>query len=182
MLLTFRCTGSRSHIELAFCSQSLGDAVLGCRMLQCIRRWLLWPLRVLVNRIAYPFAFQATEESLHAGVIPAVSFTAHAAGHSEEFECFLVVVGSVLNTAIRVVQQAGTRLPFPNRGVQGIAHKRCINAPRGGPADDATTVQIHHGGKIRPAFQGRDVGDVCYPFLVGRLASNARFKRLSATT
>ncbi len=38
-------------------------------------------LMVLVNGIAYPFAFQATEKPLHTSIVPAVAFAAHTALH-----------------------------------------------------------------------------------------------------
>ena len=38
-----------------------------------------------VNGVANPFCFQAAEEPLHARVVPAVAFAAHAAANAKEF-------------------------------------------------------------------------------------------------
>ena len=36
-----------------------------------------------------------------------------------------------------------------------------------GPADDFAAVEVQHSGHIKPAFAGRDVGDVHAPNLIG---------------
>ena len=56
-----------------------------------------------VDGIACPFAFQAAEEAFHAGVVPAVSFAAHARHHFVLRQQLLVRCTCVLAPAIRVV-------------------------------------------------------------------------------
>ena len=53
------------------------------------------------------FDLHAGEESFHGGVIPAVSFAAHAAQDLVIQQPALVVAGAVLHPAIRMEDQAG---------------------------------------------------------------------------
>lgn len=50
--------------------------------------------------------------------------------------------------------------------VQGFFDQRCFERGTGGPADDFSTIEVHHRGQVEPALGGEDVSDIADPDLV----------------
>jgi hypothetical protein len=55
--------------------------------------------------------------------------------------------------------------------VQCLAHR---------PADDLAGMQIQYGGEVKPAFAGRDVGQIGEPNLAGSIGDKAAPSLLGA--
>ena len=58
------------------------------------------------------FALQCPEEALHAGIVPTVPPSRHAAGHAMRGQQLLGRRGGILAAAIRVVQEPGRGCPI----------------------------------------------------------------------
>ena len=60
------------------------------------------------------------------------------------------------------------RAALLERHVEGVEHERRLEGVGHRPADDPAAVDTHDHGQERKADQGREVGDVRHPELVGR--------------
>ena len=79
-------------------------------------------------------------------------------------------VESALNSAIRMVDQAG-RWPLPLDGhVQGFQGYLGMQGVAHAPAHDLAGVHVEDGGKIEPTFARRDIREISAPNLVGSLS------------
>ena len=106
------------------------------------------------------------EKALDYGVIPAVTFTAHTRYRADPFEKASVLCARVLRTAVRVVQQPGSRVTVLNRHFKGTQSQFLGDSRAHLPTHYLTRVQVNDDRKKQPAFFGRDVGDVTCPDLV----------------
>ncbi len=113
-----------------------------------------------IDLLSDSLLLQAAEERLRNRVVPAISSTAHA---RIEFVCFAEadpVVASILRPLVRVHDNRLFRSSSPH------SHQKCVQddvSSQGrlhGPPDDHSTVKVHNGGQVQPAFPGPDVGDV----------------------
>lgn len=116
----------------------------------------------------HPLILEAIEPALGRGVVPAIPFSAHRAGHAVVGELVLEGRARVLATPVGMVQQARRRLsPEPRHG-QRIGHNVRRHARFQRPADHFTVEQVEHDSQVQPALIRPQVGDVGAPDLVGR--------------
>ena len=107
--------------------------------------------------------FERAEEALAGGVVPAVPFAAHAAGHSVRVEDHEVFGAAVLAAAVAVVQKAAGRATSPQRHLERRQDQLLIDVFAHRPADDATRKQIEHHRQIQPALRRPQIRDVLHP-------------------
>src|SRR3989442_1790589 len=108
------------------------------------------------------------EEALRHRVVPAIALAAHAGDDSPFAEPAPVVLARVLDTAVRVMDEASLGAPGPESHAQGVEGERPVEVRIHGPADNTPREQVQDGREVGPALSGPDVGDVGHPDLVGR--------------
>jgi len=69
-------------------------------------------------------------------------------------------------------------LASPHGHEERVQHEVLGHGGLGGPADNAARVQVHHDGKIEPAFPRAHVRDVSDPGLVRALDGKAALQRV----
>src|SRR6056297_3915410 len=79
---------------------------------------------------------------------------------------FLIVVGTVLAAAVRVMDATLRWSPQRNSHVQRADRKVTLHAIADGPADHPPGMQIEDDRQIQPALLGPDIADVTRPFPV----------------
>src|SRR5262245_25409715 len=87
------------------------------------RRLVSAPVFPSVN----PLLLQGAEEALHRRVVVAVSLTTHAGERTCSYQPALIVVCGVLSSAIRMVNEATTRLPDSQGFLQSSESEKAIN-------------------------------------------------------
>src|SRR5882672_1563680 len=117
----------------------------------------------------HTLVFQAVEETLAGGVVPAISFAAHRREHSIRDELLQKVVAAILAAAIRVMNQPRRRAPTEPRHAQRIDHQLLGHPLAHRPADNLPGVQIENYRQVQPTLGRRDVRDVSRPHLIRAL-------------
>ena len=115
------------------------------------------------------FRLQRLEEAFDGGVVVAIALTAHRNLEAVFAQQLLIVVGTVLRSAIRVMDAAPWRPADRDRHVQGPQGQILLQAVADGPADHAPREKVNDHGKINPSLPRPDIGDVACPLLVGRI-------------
>ena len=109
------------------------------------------------------FGFQGAEDALDRRVVPAVWLAAHRWGDDGGLQDLVIIAGSILTAAIRVMDQARPRTaPLDGHGQCGhsgfgahmLAHR---------PADDFPGESVEDHRQVEPALAGRDIGDIRQP-------------------
>ena len=131
---------------------------------------------------ANALTFKQLEETLRHSVVVAVSPPAHAGLQVVAGQEALPFMAGELAALIGMHNNHVTGSSAPDRHMQRIQRKLCINAAACGPTHDLPRVQINHGSQVQPAFVCCDVRDVGHPSLLGSLTVNFCSSRLGATT
>src|SRR5262245_8543769 len=114
-------------------------------------------------------AFEAAEEALDDGVVVAIASAAHARYGLGFLEPLAVLVGRVLATTIRVVQEPRGRHAHSKRPLESGQHELSIDAVGRVPAHDTARVEIEEDREIQPPLFGPHVGNIGHPRAVRRL-------------
>ena len=88
----------------------------------------------------------ATLETLGDGVVPAVTFMAHALCDAVLFEQFSVAVGGVLTASVGMPEQAFSRFSLPNSHNQCVVDQLGFHAFCHRPAHDLPRVEVYDHG------------------------------------
>ena len=116
----------------------------------------------LPDRIA-ELGFHRAKETLDDGIVPALTFSAHAlldavcGKHSAKF------FACILATAVRVKEHPRRRRAIFDRSHEGVDHEASIHRHLHRPTDNASRKKIEDDGKIQPPFARRQVGDIARP-------------------
>ena len=115
----------------------------------------------MVCIIALPDAlhFPVQDEAFSAGVIPAVSFAAHAADEAMFGQHGLVMVARILAAAVGKNDQSCRRPASLNGHAQSIADQSSWYARRHRPAHEPAREQVEHDSQIQPAGASADLRD-----------------------
>ena len=79
------------------------------------------------------------------------------------FEESLEFITGVLDSLIRMVNQAGRRPASCYRHSESLAHQPGTHVVGHGPADDLPTPYVQDRGQVEPSFSGRHIRDICDP-------------------
>ena len=112
------------------------------------------------------FSLQRLEEAFDGRIVIAVAFPAHRNLEPVLAQQLLIVVGTVLRSAICVVDAAGWRPSNCDRHVQCPERQILLHAVADGPADHSARKQINDYSQINPPLPRPDIGDVTCPLLV----------------
>jgi hypothetical protein len=113
--------------------------------------------------------FESGPEGFCGGVIVAIAAAAHALGDAESVEGRGEAVAGVLGTLIAVVNEAGKPAGSLGSGaLECFKNEGSFHGGGGGPADDATAIDVDLSGQKEPAFLSGNVGDVRDPDLLWR--------------
>lgn len=124
----------------------------------------------LIVAMMHQFSFQGPKETFHRRVVVTIAGAAHTTTYLIVGHQSLIIVTCILAALIRVVQQARRGLAHFKRHLQRGDDQVAFQAIAHGPADNPARVQIQDHGQVQPAFSGRNVGNICQPFSLGRLA------------
>src|SRR6478752_8632271 len=105
--------------------------------------------------------FEGGPKALHGGVVVTVGGSAHAGGHAQEAQGLLPCRGGVLGSPVAVGDNTFQRLTGAREAgaLEGFGDQFGAHVRGGGPAKDASAVDVHDGGQVKPALLG---GDICY--------------------
>ena len=81
-------------------------------------------------------------------------------------QLFLIVVGAVLRSSIRVKNTAWWRLSDGDGHAQGPQSQILLHAVADRPTNDAARKQINECSQINPTLPRSDIGDITCPFLL----------------
>lgn len=127
--------------------------------------------------VMHQFVLPRTPKTFHRGIVIAVASPTHG---RDQAELMLMVLGTILRAAIRVVDQAWSWALCPYGHEQGLSHQ-VRRHPDDRMADHFTGVEILQASQIQPPFCGRHIGDVGDPDLVRLRGGNVWAKTFSAT-
>lgn len=82
------------------------------------------------------------------------------------FQQLLIVVGTVLRSAIRMMNTAGRRPAVGDSHIQSPQGQTLFEAVADGPADAPAGKQIKNDSQIQPTLPRPDIGNVTSPLLV----------------
>ncbi len=82
------------------------------------------------------------------------------------FHQLLVTVGAVLDSPVRVDDEARLDIPSLKCHLQCVSNQLFGHAGIQRPADDTARIQVHYRGQIQPAIPDPDIGDIRRPLLV----------------
>src|SRR3984893_15543391 len=122
--------------------------------------------------------FERVEEALHRGIVIAVCLAAHRCLESGRLDHLTIVRRSILDAAIGMVDQTGTRPLHRDGHPQSCQRQGGPQMSRHRPADDPAAVQVHDGGQIELALIGLDVGDVGEPDPVRRIGAEVPIQQV----
>ena len=129
------------------------------------------------------FRFDDAEKGFGHGIIPAVTFTAHALDEYHASLHLSKLITSTLDAAIRVNQHPGTRTTIANTAGKGCYKHFSAQRTAQRPADHHTGEQIDKDRQVKPALCCGALYVISeHPHtLSGPWGLKSRFKRLSAT-
>src|SRR5215469_5687355 len=113
------------------------------------------------------FDFERGEKTFRHRVIPAITFTAHAALYAVYRQQLLILAAGVLAAAIRVMQQTLRRMAVLQCHLQGVQRDAAIEPFAERPADHAAREQIDDYRQVQPTLQSPQIANVCDPAAVG---------------
>lgn len=116
----------------------------------------------MVRVTALPDALhlQVQEEAFSDGVIPAISFAAHAADKAMLGQQRLVLLARILAAAIRMDDQSGRWTARFDRHTQGVANQGGRHARRHRPAYDSAREQVEYNSQVKPPGASPDIRDI----------------------
>ena len=109
------------------------------------------------------FGLDRRKKAFGDGVVPAVTFPAHARLNAGCGQRGTVFGASVLAAAIRVMNEAFRWLPSSQGKGESVEGQLAGEAVARRPGDDAPGEQVEDCGEVQPACCGEDVGDVGDP-------------------
>ena len=123
-------------------------------------------------------AFETTEEVFCNGVVVGVALTGHTLAEMKVEQTLTVSVGGVLDAAVGVEDETGTRLTAPDSHIEGIKCEAGINAVRKSVTDDLLCAKIFDNGAIEPALIGGDIGNIANPCHIGLVKGEVARKEI----
>ena len=112
---------------------------------------------------------ERVEEALHGRVVEAIALPAHGRRYLRCGKGLAILVGRVLNAAIRMLDQPRRRALASDGHVEGFECDRGMKGLAHAPAHDLAGVHVDQRRKKEPAFTGPDVGQVREPYLDTRI-------------
>ena len=122
--------------------------------------------------------FDGFEEGFYGRVIIAIPFTAHRHLEAVLPQQFLIIVGTVLAAAIRVMDATFGRLAQSDGHLQRPDRQVPFHPVGYGPPDDAARMQVQDDGQVEPPFLRPDIADVSGPFLVGTIRREVAIQKV----
>ena len=112
------------------------------------------------------FGLQRLEEAFDGGIVVTVAFPAHRHLEPVLAQQLLIVVGTVLRPAIRVMNAAWWWPSDRDGHVQSPQSQILLHAVADRPAHHAPREKVNDHGQIDPTLPRPDIGDVARPLLV----------------
>ena len=112
------------------------------------------------------FELQSAPEAFHDGIIVAIAFTAHRGDQTSLGQGLTVIVGGILNAAVRVKDQMRWWLTSEQSHLESFQDELGIQEGAHIPADDFAAIEVQNGRQEKPAFPGFNVSDIRHPDLV----------------
>ena len=109
------------------------------------------------------FTLETAEEVFGNGVVVGVALTGHALAEAKIREVLAESTSSILDTAVRVEDEAFGRAVASDSHVKCGEGKVCVNAVRESVANDLFGAEVLDHGEVEPALIGGDVGDIADP-------------------
>ena len=116
--------------------------------------------------VVHQLIFQRAPDTLHRGVVIAVALPTHGRGQAKLPQLILIVLGTILRSAIGVVDQPRAWTLRPRRSHQGVTHQGRRHAGLHRIPDHLTRIQSFDPRQIQPPVRRRDIGDVGHPRLI----------------
>lgn len=120
-----------------------------------------------VTQAMVPLIFKTVKPAFGRGVVPAITFATHRAGHAIFLERVLKGMAGVLAASVRMMHDARFWSTAKPGHPQSIRHNIGRHARLERPADHFPVEQIQNNGKVQPAFVGPQVRDVRRPDQIG---------------
>ena len=114
------------------------------------------------------FHFEGAPEGFHRGIVVTVAFAAHGCLGLAGGQGLAKFTAGILAAAIGVEDQFRGCLALRLGHLPSRQDQPGVDVLVDRPADDSAAVAIHDAGQVKPAFPGRNVGDVAEPDLVSR--------------
>ena len=124
------------------------------------------------------FSLQGSPEAFHWGVVIAIPLTAHGCPHSEPVNQPTGILGTILASTIRVVDQPGCRAFHCHSMEQRLVDQVFRHPGAHGIADYLSGVHVLVSGKIERALIRRDIRNVSQPDLARRRSLESLFKQV----
>lgn len=110
------------------------------------------------------FRLQRFEECLDRGVIITISLAAHRWQQAMGLQLLLIIVRTILATAIRMEKAAWRRIAQAHGHVQRPDSQILLHPVADSPAHNAAAIQIKDDSQVEPSLGRPDIGDVSYGF------------------
>ena len=110
-----------------------------------------------------PFGFESAPERFHGGVIIAMALGTHAGKDVGSLQQSAIAGGGVLGSSIGMVEEALSGTAKRQGLLQGFCHQGTGQGVAGGPADNFSTVEIHDGSQVKPAFERENISNIADP-------------------
>ena len=91
---------------------------------------------VTIKHLGSPFGFQTVKKTLCNSVVPAIALSTHTADHAIGIQESSVIAPRILAAAVRVMNQALSRLPSPISHRQSFHDQRRLHAAIHRPTDN----------------------------------------------
>ena len=108
-------------------------------------------LRALETLMVDQLRFDDAEKGFGHGIIPAVTFTAHALNETMLYQHLSKILAGILNAAIRVDDQPGTRTTITDAASKGRKHHFSAQRTTQRPADHHAGEQVNKDRQVKPA-------------------------------
>ena len=120
--------------------------------------------------------------SLDRRIIIAIAFARHGWPQAVGLQLLLVIVRTILATAITVENAAFWRITQAHRHIQRPDRQILLHPITDCPANDAAAVQVEYHGEVEPAFSSPDIAYVASPLLVGSGSNKITIKDVGRDT
>ena len=120
----------------------------------------------LIALMVHEFILQRAPKAFYRRIVVAVALSTHGHCHAELAQPILIVLGTILGPATRVMDEPWAWAFGPDGTHQRLAHQVRRHPGTHRMTDHLTRVEILHSGQIQPPFSGRHVDDVGDPGLV----------------
>ena len=110
--------------------------------------------------------FDGFEKGLNHRIVITITFAAHRYLKGVLGQASLILVGTVLRAAIRMMNTALGWLPQRYRHIQRADRQIPLHTITHGPADDPARIKIDDHSQIEPNLIGPDIGYIASPFLI----------------